>query len=832
MASFGALLRRHRLAAGLTQAALAERARLSAIGISALERGFRQTPQRETLALLAGALALSDEQRQAFEKAVAGAAMPRRRGDTSVTLGPWPSSGAVILPRALTTFVGREAELTALDAALAQHGIVAVHGLGGVGKSSVAREYASRKRDRYSTIWWLNAQTEDGIIEGLIGPGAAFVTGLDQRADRRAAAKQVVNTLLTSFDKPVLLVFDSLEEERHLRAWLPRTRIRALITSRNAAWAAGIPAIQLEAWPLETATEYLRRESGRADLTAADARVIAEALGRLPLALAHAAGSLREMRMLAPERYLKHITAHLKNAPRGTEYPRSVFATFKTAISQVEHEAAGAAAALCFAASFAADAIPDELFRQPVENYAEGLQPIVSESAALDLRSLVADEVRLDAVLGALDRISLLAYSENSQTYGMHRLVRFAGRDLVSDASRAWGECAVRVVDAAFPEVEFAAWPQCARLVAHARAALDALPSNTAFLPAACLASRCAVYLFQRGEYSAAEALQKCALAIREEALGPDHLDVANTLNRLANVYGQQGRNGEAEALLVRAVAIHENAIGSDHLDVANTLNGLANIYGQQGRSSEAETLHKRVLMIREEALGPDHLDVASSLNNVANVYCLQGRDAEAEALHRRALTIIQKTLGPDHPQVAVSLSNLAVAYRDQGRYDDAEPLLARALLIKENTLGPNHPDVARSLNNLGEVHCDQGRYEEAEPLYTRALAIWENGHGPDHPEVADILNNLGEMQLARTHYAEAEQLYTRALAIRERTLGSDHPEVATSLSHLANLYAVEGRDKGAAQLYTRALTIREKTLGSSHPKTKAVRDKLEGLEK
>jgi ribosome-binding protein aMBF1 (putative translation factor) len=91
---FGAMLRRFRLAASLSQDALAERARLSPYGISALERGYRRTPQRETLELLVGALALDGEQRQALETAAARAASPRRRDGAAVTVGPWPSAAS------------------------------------------------------------------------------------------------------------------------------------------------------------------------------------------------------------------------------------------------------------------------------------------------------------------------------------------------------------------------------------------------------------------------------------------------------------------------------------------------------------------------------------------------------------------------------------------------------------------------------------------------------------------------------------------------------------------------------------------------------------------
>jgi tetratricopeptide (TPR) repeat protein/transcriptional regulator with XRE-family HTH domain len=769
---FGALLRLHRLAAGLSQEALADRARMSVEGISALERGFRRTPQRETVALLAGALALDGEQRQAFEEA-AHAPSSSRRGVGSVTVGPWPSSSAAILPPALTTFVGREEELAKLEAAFEHGNIAAVYGLGGVGKSSLAREYAWRGRERHSGTWWLNAQTEDGIVDGLIALGVTFVNDLDQRADRRDAARHVVDTLLTGFEKPVLLVFDNLEEERLLHAWLPRTGARALATSRNATWGAGITAIPLHAWSIETGADYLHRESRRSDLADLDARAIVEALGGLPLALAHAAASLSGMRMLTPGRYLEHIGAHLNKVPHGVEYPRPVFATFRAAIAQAEQEAPGAAAALCLAASFAPDDIPDELFRQPLENYIAGSPPVLSQEAALDVRSVVADEVRLDEALGALDRLSLLVFSEGARTYRIHRLVQLAGRDLVAATPQAWRECAAAVANSAFPIPEFAEWPQCARLLQHARVAVDALPSDTAFLPAGRLAHRCAAYLKDRAEYGAARLLQARAQVILEKGLGAAHPEVANCLNNLALICWAEKRDcGEAEILYARAIAAWE------------------------------------------ESLGPDHPQVAIGLNNLAIVYCDQRRYNEAEQLIARSLVIMESELGQEHPKVAAALTTLTRVYGEQGRYAEAERNCRRALAIREKAVGSDDPDVAKCLNTLAKVVREQGRNKEAELLCARALAIFENALGADHPELGHVLNNLAKAYTAEGRGAEAERLLLRALEVRERSLAPDHPHIAASLCDLADLYRDQGRDQDAKPLYARAMTIRERALG------------------
>ena len=761
------------------------------------------------------------DNRALLESTILSAVREDRR-ESSVSGRYWRAPRTIVDAEAIRPvpgFSGREEELLALSTALSNAGaIAAVHGLGGVGKSSVAREYAWRSREKYSVIWWLNAQTEDAIIDGLLRLGALFVRGLDQHADRRAAAQQVTSSMLSGFAKPVLLIFDNLEDERLLRTWLPRSGTSALATSRNAAWSAGITAVALPIWSLATAIGYLQRESGRADLTEADARAISEALGALPLALAHAAASLREMRMVTPGRYLERVSERLKKAPRTAEYPLSVFATFSTAILQAENEAAGAAAVLCFAASFAPDAIPDELFRQPIGNYPAELQPELSEGvSALDLRSTIADELLLDEALGALDRLSLLTFSESSCSYNIHRLVQLAARDIVPNAL-AWQQCAVVAANAAFPEVEFATWPQCYLLLPHARAALSALPGEIAMLSAGRLANRCASYLRDRGLFDVAEPLLQRALAIFEHALAADHPDVSASLNDLATLYYLQGRYDEAEPLLKRALTIRETTLAGDHPDIATSLNDLAFWYYQQGRYSEAESLHARALTIREKALAPDHPDVATSLNDLGVLYHRQGRFGESEAHLARALAIRTKALGPDHPEVATSLNDLANLHFQQEHYEETEPLLNRALVIWEKALGPDHPEVATSLNNLGLLYNRQARFEEAEPLNARALAIREKALGPDHPNVAHSLNSLAVSYHRLGRFDEAEPLLKRALAVREKVLGPDHPDVATSLSDLANLYAELGRQDETKALLERALAIRENALGPDHP--------------
>jgi len=174
-------------------------------------------------------------------------------------------------------------------------------------------------------------------------------------------------------------------------------------------------------------------------------------------------------------------------------------------------------------------------------------------------------------------------------------------------------------------------------------------------------------------------------------------------LNReVADLY-QKGDYDHAVIAAKQALDLAERSFGPDHVDVALSLNNLALMYKTQKRFAAAEPLYKRSLLIREKALGPAHRSVAESLHNLAALYKAQGEFAAAEPLYKRSLAIWEKTLGPEHPSMATSINNLASLYVAQGDFAAAEPLYKRSLAIREKSLGPDHRSVAESLNNQGQ---------------------------------------------------------------------------------------------------------------------------------
>ncbi|WP_437667593.1 tetratricopeptide repeat protein [Sorangium sp. So ce1182] len=336
--------------------------------------------------------------------------------------------------------------------------------------------------------------------------------------------------------------------------------------------------------------------------------------------------------------------------------------------------------------------------------------------------------------------------------------------------------------------------------------------------------------LYRDGRLDAALSLARRALELREKALGPEHPDVATSLNNVAELYRATGDHARAVPLHERALAIREKALGPRHPDVATSLNNLAGLHSTRGDHARAEPLYQRALAILEKHFGPEHPEVATALNNLAWLHSTRGDHARAEPLYQRALAILEKALGPEHPEVATALNNLAGVYDAKGDYARAEPLFERALAILEDHLGPEHPDLAAPLNNLAALYKTKGEYARAEPLFKRAIAIRVSALGREHPDVAVLLDNLALLYRARGDHAHAEPLFKEALAIFEKALGPEHPSVANALNNLARLHKDKGDHARAEPLFERALTIFEKALGPEHPSVATLLNNLAEL--
>jgi CHAT domain-containing protein len=323
---------------------------------------------------------------------------------------------------------------------------------------------------------------------------------------------------------------------------------------------------------------------------------------------------------------------------------------------------------------------------------------------------------------------------------------------------------------------------------------------------------------YRAGKYNEALALAERVLATRERLLGPEHVDVAGSLNNLAVIYTETGRYEKAEPMLRRVIAIREKALGPDHPSVGQALNNLANLKNARGDYAEVESFYLRALAICEKSLPPYHPEIAKPLFNLALLSRELLNYGKAEQLAVRALAILEKTLGPEDPLFARAFVILGFVFVDSGDYSKAEPYFERGLDILEKALGPEHTSLAMTLNRIAIVYATRGGFEKAEPYFLRVLAIREKALGPEHPTVAETLTNLGVFYKDRGDHARSEFFYGRALPVMKKVMGAQHPHVAWLLINQAELYRERGDYAKAEPLYVRAIAIKEKALGPEHP--------------
>ncbi|HEV3088651.1 MAG TPA: FxSxx-COOH system tetratricopeptide repeat protein [Candidatus Elarobacter sp.] len=734
------------------------------------------------------------------------------------------------LTRETPNFTGRAAELDAIAAAFAQgSGTVAITGLAGIGKSALAAEYARLGIGRYAAAWRVTAESESEIVDGLIRLGAAFIQGLERERDRTAAAQRVVAALGARFATPVLLIFDNAEDEWLVRRWRPRGGTHMLVTTRLTGWASDVTAVPLRAMSADDALGYLRRESGRVDLTDTGARNIVETLDCLPLALAHAAAYLKRTRNATAEHYLERIAHHLAIAPKGAQSDRAVFATFLEVIARAEQEAPGAAAVLCLASLFAPDAIPETLVDHRL-GIPHALPSPVLPEAGTPIRGLgetLDDGANaLEEALGALHLFSLITFEGTRRTFSMHRLVQAAGRDVLADMVVPWAQCALSAAYSAFPTIVPANWDRCERLLPHALSALEIVPNERMTRIGLHLLRRCAQYLERRAAFRESEPLYRRALEISEAH--DDDEEHALDLNNLGNLLVETNRPAEAEPLLKEALDLVTKTNGDHDRNVAMVLNNLAGLLCDVGRIAEAEPLYRQALAIHDASEEPNAPILAKCLNNLAELLRKTNRPDEAEDLFRRAIAIVEvNSYDEDDPNFVIPLSNFAGLLRDTDRLDEAEPLYHRALAIAEASYGPDHPTVAVVLRQFGALLRSTHRLSRAEPLVRRALSITEARFGPNHPDVAACLDDLAWLLHDMERVDEAEPLYRRALKVAEENLAPNHLMISEILNNLAELLRETSRPGEAELLYRRALEIAEPKYAMDPHNVAAIVDNL-----
>ena len=721
----------------------------------------------------------------------------------------------VSLPPRSEVLAGREdllAELHALLTGGDQPRSAVLAGLGGVGKTSLAAEYARRHLAEVAVAWQIPSE-DPALLAASMAELAAQLGGTELADTRDPVASG--HAVLAAYPSEWLLIFDNAPDEASIRPFVPPAgRGRVLITSQSQHWP-GRHVLNVPLLDPDTAARFLVNRTGEPDEAAA--RELAAELGGLPLALEQAAAYVQATgttlaRCLA---LYRHRQVELLARGEASDHPATVAATLKLALYRLEKEAPAAAGLLRLLACLAPEPVPVTLLLADTAIVGK-LPPDV----AAVLRPLIGDAFATGEAIGALRRYSLVTPISET-TIQVHRLVQAITTDQMSAGQSAWQQSAAVMLEAAIPgDTDLPdSWSACALLLPHAHAVL--VPESRGM-------QRIANYLGASGSYAIARDLQRTVADARARVLGPKHPDTLAAGASLAHWTGYAGDPAAARDQYAALLPVFEEIHGPGHLDTLVTRTGLAHwtrlagdlaasvdvLRGPQPDNEDSaprdlisvlapiildKDLESRrdmmagLVRLAEEVLGAEHPNTLTSRTQLAHITRAAGDPVAARDLYAVVLPALEKVLGVEHPDTLAARAGVAYCTGEAGDAAAARDMCAALLPALEKVLGVEHPDTLAARANLARWTGEAGDPAAARDMYSALLPALERALGAEHPDTLTTRANLAHWTGEAGDPAAARDMCAALLPALERALGAEDPDTLTTRANLAHWTARAG---------------------------------------
>ena len=595
-------------------------------------------------------------------------------------------------------------------------------GIGGLGKTQLAVEYAYQYRDKYPNgVYWITADENIDAQLTQLAVDANWVAPASEHATKLDIARHRLKTY-----SDCLIVFDNLESADDIRDYLPAPSANPhiLVTSRREQ--PDFADVELDLLNAEQSYAMLAQEAKAQPSSEAEesaARIIAATLSGLPLAL-ELAGAFLARRHIGWCAYRDLLIEDLGQAfpaqlPSLTGHEADLFKTLR--ISE------------------------QEIGEEPL--LADVLDLLTwSGSSPMSLR-LMAHllDIKLTELYGALGlgvALRLLQKVPDSERYAVHRLVQEVRRKERPLAQRTdWANMIAQRLGDWFEEIrdDFRELPVFELEFEHLRAwqANAELFSPIASVRLLWLQAYPA---YHRGHYDEVHKILRNALAeYIEQKLDYPALN-ANLLHDTAYILTRNGAFRDALKTGEEALRIQKAYFSEAHPDIALSLNTLANIQRRLGDYPRALEFGEQALKMRYNLLGNKHTYVATSLSDMAITYSCLGDQHRAIELSQKALKIQRELSGEKHIGIAKTLGNISSYYFNLGDLSIAIKFGEQSLEMQREFFGNNHPDIALSISNLANYHVKLGNQSHALDLGKQALEMRRELFGESHPDTLESL--------------------------------------------------------------------------------------------
>lgn len=683
------------------------------------------------------------------------------------TLNVYTAPHDIVLPPHLNnladrnmSFSGRDGYLGQIDTALrTTH--VSLAGLGGVGKSQIALEYAHRHLKEYDIVWWIKAEVQDSVTTGYLELARALQ--LPESTAKDASSAVTASKHYLHQHEKWLLIFDNVVNIAQFKEHLPGGGGHIILTTRDQVGSKYAATMRIETWPRVESVAFMKERLGQNE----DYELLAADLDDFPLALEQSAAyidasqiTVASFRELLAQRRLSLLDT------KPDDYPSTITATWSIAFDAVS-KVPLASDILNIIAWLNPGNIPRFLFK-------------TNNDAALN--NAIVELRRYSLIDATVDTLSIHRIVQNVIQEHLHEKVSID----------EWLAKAISLVAVCYPiDVELPVnWPVCESLQLHGASLIRHMPDRTDLSPESYsyLLNQMGYYEYTRGQYKAARVLFEQSI-ITEEAIEKESKRVAVRLTNLASALNELGEYASSMDAYNHAFQIDMKVYGPTSHEIAVDLNNIGNLHKITGNLSDARSMIEAALIIDESVLGPDDPAVASRANNLGMVLNAAGDAAGARAQYDRAIKILEKHNATNTPEFATYLNNHGMVLKALKDYKESLDEFERALGIYQSLLHERHPLIARELNNIGCVYINLGDYERAKKELNQAAVIDKEIYGIHHPDYARDMNNLGTACFEAKEYTESIPYFQQAYEIFNATLGEQHmnTKIAKAMLDAAN---------------------------------------------